>query len=224
MFTGLSTVVTPVRAGMTLLGDIIVRSAFFDPEYGTGLNQSDDDYDYRLFSNGFTFPFFGIDYIGVYINSNGRLTFNFGDRTYTESFSEFTNQPQIAVYFDDLDPRKGGDVYYKQEADRFVVTWDRVPHFRYWGSNTIQVTLYQDGRVTIGYNGLTAEGAFVGLSTGDALGATSLDLSGAPYSVNQPVSIYERFVIGSSPFDLDGNFILFTPQGNGFDIDVTPLQ
>lgn len=223
-FTGLSARVTPVRAGITDVGQIIVRSAFFDPVYGTGLNQSDDDFDFVTFSSGFSFPFFGLNYTGVYINSNGRLTFNFGDTTFTESFDLFTNQPQVAVFFDDLDPRKGGDVYFKQEADRFVVTWDRVPHYSYWGSNTIQVTLYSDGRVTIGYNGLTAEGAFVGLSTGDSLGATSLDLSNAPYSVNQPVSVYEKFVIGSNPFDLDVNFILFTPQGDGFDIDVTPLQ
>ena len=222
--TGLSSVVTPVRAGTTDVGVILVQSAFFDTEYGTNLNQSDDDSDYREFVDGFIFPFFGTEFGGVHIGSNGRLMFETGDTRYTESFEIFTEQPNIAAFFDDLHPGRGGGVFFKQEGDRFVVTWDRVPHFSTGGSNTIQITLFADGRVSIGYNGVTAQGAIIGLSTGEPLGATSLDLSAAPFFVNQPVSIYEHFVEGVNSFDLDSSFILFTPQGDGYAIDVIPLQ
>ena len=105
-----------------------------------------------------------------------------------------------------------------------MVTWYKVPHYSSGGENTIQMTLYADGRISFGYNGVSAKGAFIGLSTGETLGATALDLSSAPFFVNTNVSIYEHFVVGASEFDLDVKYILFTPQGNGFDIDVVPLQ
>lgn len=177
IFSGLSQSIPPVRNGVTQIPAMTIHSVVFDPEFGTNLNQSDDDFDFVAFTEGFTFSLFGENYTGVYVNSNGRLTFNFGDRTYTESFDEFTNQPQIALFFDDLDPARGGDVFYKQLSDRFVVTWDRVAHFSFGGSNTMQLTLFLDGRVTFGYNGVSAQGAFIGISTGNQLGATALDLS-----------------------------------------------
>ena len=223
-YTALTARLSPVRAGFTDFGDVEVQSSFFDTEYGTDLRQSDDDFDFVAFTDGFTFPFFGQVYTGVYVNSNGRLTFNSGDRRYTESFEIFTSQPNIAIFFDDLHPgRSPGAVLYKQLPDRFVVTWDSVQHFRSGGSNTLQMTIFIDGRVSFAYNGLSARGAFIGLSTGESLGATALDLSEAPFFVSQPVSLYEQFRIGNSEFDLDGNFVLFTPRDNGFDIDVIPL-
>ncbi|HAS8478182.1 TPA: hypothetical protein I7768_14410 [Vibrio vulnificus] len=223
-FTGLSARVAPVRSAETNIGTIVIQSAVFDPEYGVNLNQSDDDFDYVNFSEGFSFPLFGNTYTGVYVNSNGRLSFTFGDSTYTESFSVFTGQPNIAAFFDDLHPGRGGAVFYKQMADRFVVTWDRVPHYEYGGSNTLQITLFQDGRINIGYNGLSASGAFIGISNGDSLGATSLDLSEGPYVVDSAVTFYEHFVIGGNTFDLDQQFLLFTPKSQGFAISTTPLK
>ncbi len=224
-FSGMSSVITPVRGGETNLGEIIVQNSFFDDEYGANLYQGDDDYDYVSFVDGFTFPFFGSTYTGVYVGSNGRLMFEYGDRTYTESFSVFTSQPNIAAFFDDLHPgRSPGSVHYKQEGDRFVVTWANVQQFSFGGSNTIQMIMFTDGRISFAYNGVSARGAFIGLSTGESLGATELDLSSAPYFVDQPVSVYELFKIGDGEFDLDRNFILFTPQGEGFDIGVAPLQ
>ncbi|MFW5444026.1 MAG: Ig-like domain-containing protein [Methylococcaceae bacterium] len=224
IFSGLSQSILPVRDGVTEIPAMTVHSVAFDTEFGTLLHRRDDVTSFITFSEGFSFSLFGENYTGAHVSSNGRLTFNFGDATYTETFGLFTNQPQIALFFDDLHPGRGpGGTFYKQLADRFVVTWDRVPHYSAGGSNTLQLTLFKDGRVTFAYNGVTATGAFVGVSTGQQLGATALDLSNAPYSVSQPVTIYERFE-GGHEFDLDSQFILFTPQRNGFDIDVIPLQ
>lgn len=223
-YSGLSARTSPVRGGETLLGDIVVRGGFFDEEFGTNLLQSDDDSDYRAFADGFTFPFFGQSYDGIHVGSNGRVTFNTGDTRYTESLSIFTSQPNISAFFDDLHPGRGGAVYYKQSLERFTVTWHEVPHYQYGGANTIQLTLFVDGRISLAYKGLTARGAFVGISDGVAAGATPLDLSQAPYTVNQPVSIYEYFTIDDNEFDLDNHFIFFVPKENGFSISLAPIN
>ena len=223
--TGRSVNLQPVRAGVTDFGDIIVRAAHFETELGINLFQGDDDYDFIAFAEGFVFPFYGQTYTGLYVNSNGRLTFSFGDATYTESETEFNQQPQISPFFDDLYPYSGG-VYANVLNDRVIVTWYAVPEYSGGGFNTIQAVLFQDGRIQFGYNGMTARDAIVGISPGNSVLVES-DLSvDIPFSTSGAEAIYERFTGDTTDsFDLDGQLILFTPNAeNGFSVDMTPFS
>jgi len=222
--TGNSASLSPVRDGETDFGDIIVRSAHFETELGVNLHQSDDDSDFISFAEGFVFPFYGESYTGLHVSSNGRLNFSFGDGSYRESESEFNQQPQIAAFFDDLYPYAGG-VYANVLDDRVIITWNAVPEYSGGGSNTIQAILFADGRIQLGYNGLTARDAIVGISPSNSILVES-DLSAdAPFSTSEAEAIYERFTGGTTDsFDLDGHLILFTPNAqNGYDVDRVPL-
>ena len=232
---GASRQVAPVRGGSTNVGDIVLSETRYETDLGTNLNQPDDTSNYVAFT-GYSFPFYGKNYAGVNISSNGRLTFNSADSTYTESLGELNSQPQICTFFDDLFPPAGPTgahgVYVKQYTDRFVVTWNQVTHYNSRStpvSNNIQAVLFRDGRIQIGYNGIASinTGTIVGVSPGSSSPTvTESDFSKAttPISVSESKTIYEWFTGGTDTFDLDNRILLFTPSGNGYKVDLRPLQ
>lgn len=225
--SGTSQRVPPVPGGATDVGDLVVSSSRFETELGTNLNLPDDTSSYVAFSGGFAFPLYGIPYAGVHVSSNGRLTFNFGDGTWTENLTDFAEQPQVSAFFDDLYPPSGGTghgVYVNQLADRFVATWYRVAHYSYGGSNTIQAVLFRDGRIQIGYNGVSATqtGAIVGVAPGTGAAGRQVDFTAeVPLTISANQGVYEWFGV----FDLDAKFLIFVPSGSGgYSLIVKPLQ
>jgi hypothetical protein len=78
----------------------------------------------------FPFPFFGQLYTSVFVSNNGLVTFNFGTGDYTETKEEFTIQPAISPFWDDIitgsDSPLGSGLYVNNQlSDQFVVTWFR---------------------------------------------------------------------------------------------------
>jgi hypothetical protein len=234
---GTSSAVAPSRGGITDVGTIRLSSAAFDADLGTDLSQGDDDTDFVAFTQGFTFPYFGTAQPGIFVNSNGNLTFGVGDFTFNPSVpgGVVNGLPRLAVLFTDLDPRfpgTGGGVFINQHTDRFVVTWNHLPQFSEGGDNTFQAILFSDGRIQFGYHGLTADGFGIGFG-GDTLdlsvaispGGTpplrSVDYtSDAPFSTVAGEAILENFNTNGS-FDLDGWFVVFQPNaGGGYDARV----
>ncbi|MBE0663945.1 MAG: hypothetical protein IH597_15920 [Bacteroidales bacterium] len=68
-------------------------------------------------------------YTSVYVGSNGYITFGHGNSGYSPlGIQAYTSGPIIAAQYDDLDPRKGGNVYFDQNTgSNFVVaTWHTV--------------------------------------------------------------------------------------------------
>jgi len=135
----------------------------WEPDIGTPLDQSDDDYDYV--SLGFDFDFYGTMYSGIYIGSNGLIKFNVGSGDYSNSClpsSESAAQYMLAPLWDDLNPASGGDVYHRfisivgsSPARKIVVTWQDVPHYPDYGNNTFQVILYEEtGKIQYNYSEL----------------------------------------------------------------------
>lgn len=140
--------------------------------------------------------------------------------------------------FNDLNPPRSpadGGVFVRQESDRFIVTWHRVPQFREGGENTFQVILFADGRIRFGYQGLTADGfgdgsttdtldLFVGLSPGRFIDDPALRLvdyrGDTPLSIGVRDAVIEHFTEDGS-FDLEGMFLLFEPNAtDGYDARV----
>jgi hypothetical protein len=163
----------------------------------------------------FTFKFFGVDYTTTYVSSNGYFTFGQGDATYTESLPAFTRYPRISAFFDDL---IGASVYVNDQLPgRFIVTHDRVRHYSTGGSNTIQLQIYQDGRIVFAYDGVTAvaTGSITGLTPGPNAPFQQIDYSvDRNATVPAGTSVYEYFT-SASRFDLDRGFVIFTPQAGG---------
>lgn len=213
---GRSAVTSAVRGGTTDVGTIMVGDLpAFETDLGTNLNQTDDDFDFVAFTDGFTFPFFGVTYTGVFVNSNGRLTFGFGDTTFSENLVELNEQPQIAAFFDDLHPMvfvsPDTGVFVKQFPDRFVVTYNMVPEFGGSVPNTVQIILFQDGNIQLGYNGVSAQDAIVGISPGASPSLIESDLSAqASFSTDSQVAIFEQFLEGGDSGEGEVDHFAFT--------------
>jgi hypothetical protein len=140
-----------------------------DPAGGTVLSLTDDSYATVNLSGGTRVYLYGVAYSTMYVGSNGYITFNSGDTTYSESLANHFNRPRISALFDDLNPGAGGQVSWKQLADRVAVTWLNVPEFGTSNQNTFQIELFYDGRIVISYLAIAATDGLAGLSAGNGV-------------------------------------------------------
>jgi len=195
---GRTIVFTPRAGGGYTLGS---PSGSVDPSLGIDLGLGDDA-STGAQPLGFTFPFFGVNYTTVFVNSNGYVTFGGASSFITFNSSGATDLstvldrmaggfPRIAALWNDLDPSAGGGVFFNALADRVRITWSGVPRFSATTPNpnppnTAQLTLFQSGVIQLTYGSLGPlstgpifGGALVGLSPGseDEFRVTTLDLS-----------------------------------------------
>ncbi len=213
---GSSPPVPPVRAGITNVGTVIAVTAVFEENIGTFVSSCDDCY--YLFTLPFPFTYYGQTWTQVYVGTNGYLTFGSGDSEYTETLPDFNRLPRIAAFFDDLYGRSTGGLYVNSSIPgRFVVTHQTVQHYSFGGSNTLQITIFADGRIQFAYRGITAltTGSITGITPGPGSPFLQVDYS-ATRTAEAPAgsSVYEYFT-DTNAFDLDNGFILFTPRGDG---------
>jgi hypothetical protein len=122
-----------------------------------------------------------------------------------------------------------------QLPGRFVVTWNQVPEYALGGSNTAQLALFDDGRIQMGYNGVTSDDAVVGISPANGGPALEVDLSAdTPLATGPGTAVFEEFdgpvgpdgtgedPPGNRPFDLDGRVLVFAPNAaSGYDVRLT---
>ncbi|MCK4342702.1 MAG: hypothetical protein KAY37_13375 [Phycisphaerae bacterium] len=150
-----------------------------DPSGGTTLPLSDDDYE--SVSPSTNVWLYGTSYSSFYVGSNGYITFGSGDTDYNESLTDHFNRPRVSAVFDDLNPSSGGTVSWKETADHVAVTWENVPEFSSGNSNTFQIELYFDGKITISWLRVDSNDSVVGLSQGLGMPADYIasDLSAA---------------------------------------------
>src|SRR6267143_1466973 len=162
---------------------VSVGSLNFDPRLGANLGMGDDTSAFQPLS--FTFPFFGVNRSGVFVNSNGHITFegvsalpHFNAGGSVSSLgSDISSvldlfagsQPRIAVLWQDWDPSAAGAVFANSLADRFIVTWNGLPLFRTGTTATFQAILFVNGAIQFSYqNVITTPGGgyLVGVSPG----------------------------------------------------------
>ena len=214
ILTGSSSAIVANRGGTTALGTIVAVSAKFEPNYGTFITTCDDCYFQRTLP--FSFPYYGTARTQAFVGTNGYITFNSGDSTYTESLPAFSSLPRIAAFFDDL--IGGGGLWINDQLPgRFVVTYPQNRHYSFGGSNTLQIILFSDGRIQFGYAGITAltSGSITGLTPGPNAPPQQVDFSATPnFNSTAGAAVYEYFT-SANRFDLDFGFIVFTPRPDG---------
>ncbi len=128
--------------------------------FGRALPLEDDDTVFVPFPEDFRFRLFGnILPRGVWVNSNGNVTFDAGDATFFPTLDQLVEgPPRVAAFWTDLfppgSPPSGGvfaDSFFDpaMNGTRFVVTWDRVPFFFTEVFNTVQLLLNPDDSIQL---------------------------------------------------------------------------
>lgn len=148
----------------------------------------------------FPFPYFGRTYDRAFLNSDGNVTFERGDGSSSDrSLGRFTaSLPRIGALYSDLDPSVSGQVLRLAEADRVVLTWNRVPEYRAFGigaPNTFQLRLYRDGRIEFAYGGINLAASVVGVSRGRLEGTPAIVTYTEPTERSFAATIAERFTL-----------------------------
>jgi hypothetical protein len=119
---------------------------------GTPVSLTDESSVYVAFSS-FSFPFAGNTYNGLYIDSNGYITFGGTYQSYQPNAYRFFNSfpAAIAPYWVDLNPGAGGTITYDEvSSTEFVVCWEDVP--RYGAASELfsfSIHLFSNGNYTI---------------------------------------------------------------------------
>jgi hypothetical protein len=147
---------------------------------------------------GFTFPFYGVGYANVNVQSNGAL--NFGTNTYMTYLNTCLptnttpNTNNLYVFWDDLNPGAAGpsEVYYQTLGPvgnrRFVVQWETA-HFGGDTNDLIRVQAMLDeatGQINVCYPD-TLSAANLGNNGAEATSGIQLNnTTGFHYSCNTP--------------------------------------
>jgi hypothetical protein len=109
---------------------------------------------------GFGFNFYGTSYNTAFISSNGLITFNAGDATFTNSDLTVSSpaNPAIAALWDDW-ITNGGAVYYQTIGQQFIVQWtDLQPFDGTGGTVTFEAILSANGNILLNFLDTTAGG------------------------------------------------------------------
>lgn len=143
---------------------------------GTEIAELGDDDTSSAIPIGFVFPFYENSYLNLYIGSNGILTFDSGSTSRTNVNIPNVNAPNsmIAMWWDDLDPRKGGHIYYYADtaSNRFIISFVEIPNYYSTtgtGALTFQAILHPDGKVLLQYSLMDPGADYDGL-TGSTVG------------------------------------------------------
>lgn len=160
-----------------------------NPAGSTALVLTDDDSQQVFLTGGNTVSLYGVSYGSVWVGSNGYVTFGQSDSDYDESLSEHFAIPRVAALYDDFNPSTGGNVGHLQTSESLVITWFGIEQFSTGDSNTFQVELFFDGRISISWAGVNSTDGIVGLSDGSGLQGDYLEenLSGIA-DCNTPVT------------------------------------
>ena len=146
-----------------------------------------DDDASTLIALPFEFPFFGQSHAGVFLNSDGNLTFGAPDSASTarDALRAVTGPPRICAFFADVDPTQdGAAIRVLTASDRVSITWINTPEWVPEGVGrllTFQATLYRDGRIRVAYQNIEVDLGIIGLASGrDFQQSAAVDFSAPP--------------------------------------------
>ena len=91
--------------------------------------------------------FFGTSYTGIYINTNGLITFDSPETAYTPVGIDGYSSPAIAPFWSDVNINDGGEIYWDLDptAGTVTITWLDVAPYQGTGTNSFQMVLTDTG-------------------------------------------------------------------------------
>ncbi len=159
----------------------------------------------------FKFPYQGVDWTSVWVNSDGNLTFGGPDTdTSDRTVSRFlAGPPRIAPLFADLDPSGFGTgvtgiVMVEDTGNAITVRWVSVPRFGNVFTNSFSVSLEKGGEINMEWRVLRRSGrSVVGVTQGSGvMDPRPTDLSRAR-KLSAVGTTYEHFLEAvRSPFNV----------------------
>ncbi len=157
---------------------------------GTPISLGDDSSHHLYFD--FNFIFYGQRYTSVNISSNGFLSFTSAAASPDNSSipDEQTPNGLLALFWDDLDPSSGGNVYYKVEGtypSRYaIIQYDDIPIYGTTSRITAQV-IFQEGSDQVLFQYKDVDNTSLGSGGSATVGIESVDGAlGIQYSHNTP--------------------------------------
>jgi hypothetical protein len=141
-------------------------SAFNAPEYnwieistyGTEIAFTGDDENFGPFLIGFTFGFYGVDFLTFRACTNGFVSFTSNSSSYSNLAIPNANEPNdlVAAFWDDLWFEFGGDAYYySNNSDTLIIEWKEVPFLDGSGIATFEAIITANGNILFQYNTVT---------------------------------------------------------------------
>ncbi|MFH2036316.1 MAG: C25 family cysteine peptidase [Candidatus Zixiibacteriota bacterium] len=137
---------------------------------GTAVTLGDDDTTTAL-PIGFSFPFYDNYYSELYIGSNGIVTFGTPSRSRSNIAIPNDTLPNnlVSMWWDDLDPRKGGNIFYYSDIanERFIVSFDYIRNYYSTtgtGSLCFQAIFYTNGKILFQYAAMDPGDDYDGLA------------------------------------------------------------
>ena len=200
--SGRRVTITPRPFGYTVSGSALPPGAYVG-ETGIPVDLEDDDF--AVIELPFAFPYYGEEHTRGFVHSDGNFSFVYPewsrlDRNYSRAAG---GPPRITPLFQDLDPSEGGQVLVSVQGGSLTVTWHEVPLWAEFGlgdRQTIQMTLFADGRIEFRYGDLNTPHGVVGVFPGEAnREAVSVDMSRAV-----PTTVAGQPIIAEVFSDKDG--------------------
>ena len=167
---------------------------WFDATNG-GIVVAEGDDTYEYVSLPFSFNFYGNTYDGLYVSSNGYVSFGTGYSTYSNDCIPSTDTPNNAIYafWDDLKPDGGsnGNVYVKQiDSGTFVIEWYQVKRYESDDYETFEIVLRDDNSITLQYQSVSSTGsATVGVENATGTLAKQYLCNGVGSPLNNQLAI-----------------------------------
>jgi len=122
---------------------------------GVQITGMQDDTNLGPFGIGFEFPFYGNTFTTFNICSNGWFSFTATNTTYGNVGLPSGSNPfnLVAPFWDDLNFRDGGSLYYYSSGDSLIISYINVAHYSSGGPGpyTFQAILLADGEIIFQY-------------------------------------------------------------------------
>ncbi len=164
-----------------------------------------------------SFDFYGTTYDTLHVGSNGRISFGGGDPLAIESAATFlSEEPSVALLWDDLDPSAGGAVMVEQDhlGAWTQVSYLSVPQYGYQDASSAHAIFHAGGALSLIFGDVSTQDCLVGISPGDGISAAApVNLDLHPYVLAAPgAALYEVFTQG---LDLQNETLTFFPVQPG---------
>lgn len=167
-----------------------------DPTNGNVVTLGDDSLVSVTIPSGKAVPFYHTNTTLFWIDSNGGVILGAGSVSNERSYDNHFSLRRIAGFLDDLDPRAGGTVSWKELSDRVVVTYQDVPEYGGANPNNFQIEMFFDGRIRLSYLQMDAGWGVAGLSEGNG---TPSDFAPSDFSYYQSCGAPDAWLSVSAP-------------------------